>query len=134
MNSSVVSAGFLEPEPEFCILLISSESQTIQNTITKFGGSCSDFDQIPLHAELLDVDGLVSFDNLGLELLDFGFVHLLNFVISLSIGLFEVLELVLELLELSGDSLVLLGELFILLLRLGVDLENYTKLWLCTAA
>jgi hypothetical protein len=52
------------------------------------------------------VDDLVTLEDLFLEFLDIRFVHLLDFVVTVEIGFFEVLKLLLKFLELFGDALV----------------------------
>lgn len=56
----------------------------------------------------------VALDNFFFILLDLFFIHGLNFVVSFKIGFFEVLELSLEFLELSGDTFVFGCEVFVL--------------------
>jgi hypothetical protein len=68
----------------------------------------------PVDAKLLVVDDNVTFNYFLLEFLDLFFVHSLNFVVSFKICFLKVLELSLELLELTGDSLVFGSERFVL--------------------
>ena len=55
---------------------------------------------------MLNVDDLVTLEDLFLEFLDIRFVHLLDFVVTVEIGLLEVLKLLLKFLKLFGDALV----------------------------
>ena len=52
------------------------------------------------------MDDLVTLEDLFLEFLNIRFVHLLDFVVTVEIGLLEVLKLLLKFLKLFGDALV----------------------------
>ena len=59
----------------------------------------------------------VTLDDFIFVLLDLFLVHSLNLVVSLEIGFLEMLELALELLELSGDAFILCSEVLVLFLK-----------------
>lgn len=63
------------------------------------------------------MDRHITLNDLLLQLLHFGFIHGLYFVVLVQIGLLEVLELPLQLLELSGYALVVLSQRLVLLLE-----------------
>jgi hypothetical protein len=76
----------------------------------------------PVEAQLLNVDDLVALEDFLFEFLHIGLVHLLDLVVAVQVGLFEVFEFLLEFLELPGDALVLAGYVlvfdFVLLIRI----------------
>ena len=63
---------------------------------------------LPLRTQLLDVDGEITLDDLILQLLDLDLVHLLDLTVALQVSLLKMLELPLQLLELSSDTFIFL--------------------------
>jgi len=74
----------------------------------------------PVEAKLLVVNHSITFNDLLLELLHLGLIHCLDLVVSLQVGLLKMLELSLELLELTGYPLVIGCQLLICILELLV--------------
>lgn len=59
------------------------------------------------------MNNFITLDDFFFELLHFQLIHCLDLIISLEIRFLEVLELSLQLFELSCDSLVIRGELLV---------------------
>ena len=76
---------------------------------------------VPLASELLNVDDLVSFFNLLLELFDLSEFHSFDFFVFFNVLFLKMLEFTLELLELESDSTELVGKVFVLLLKILVS-------------
>lgn len=81
-----------------------------------FGTHLIVLDIFESYPQLLVVDDLVALDDLHLKLLYFLFIHLLNFLINIIIGLFEMLELDVQLPILPRKCLELVGQLLVFFL------------------
>jgi hypothetical protein len=69
------------------------------------------------------VDCQVAFQDLVLQFIHFKLIHFLDLVVSIQIGLLEVLELPLELLELPSYPFIFLRQPFIGLLELLIKVD-----------
>ena len=76
----------------------------------------------PLLTQLLDMDRDIALSYLVLQLLDLSLIHLRNLVEPFGIGFLKVLELPLELFELPGYPLILVGQVLVLVLELLLGL------------
>ena len=59
----------------------------------------------------------ITFDDFFLVLLDLFFIHGLDFVVSFQVSFFEMFKFPLEFFELTSDSFILSGKIFILFLE-----------------
>ncbi len=71
----------------------------------------------PVDSQLLPMNNDITLYDLIFVLLDLFLVHSLDLVVSLEIGFLEMLELTLELFELSGDAFILCSEVLVLFLK-----------------
>jgi hypothetical protein len=68
----------------------------------------------PLHPQLLQMNRLVTGDNLFFKSLHLFLVHGLNLRVPVQVRLLKMFELFLQLFKLLGNSFVVLGELFVI--------------------